>query len=359
MPICSVSEGLTSHQLLTCWWVGQSPSLALVAPLRTAGNGVMSTSAFDGIITVDGLTKRFDSRAVVDRLTFQVHPGQVTGFLGPNGAGKSTTMKILLGLMAATRGSARVAGQDFRTLRNPGQMVGAMLEPVQSPRTGREHLLWMAAAAGVPERLVAQKLELVGLGDAANQRVSRYSLGMRQRLAVAGALLAEPQVLILDEPINGLDPEGILWLRDLLRDLAAEGRTVFLSSHLMSEMEKTAERVIIINKGHLVEDVSVSELTVRAAGDVVEVSGDDDARLAAALSERGAKVRSVADTDEPRLEVIGLEPLAIGRVARDLGIALSSLSRERASLETAFLQATAGKEGGILPTASHPDSKER
>ena len=182
---------------------------------------------------------------------------------------------------------------------------------------------------------------------------------MRQRLAVAGALLAEPQVLILDEPINGLDPEGILWLRDLLRDLAAEGRTVFLSSHLMSEMEKTAERVIIINKGHLVEDVSVSELTVRAAGDVVEVSGDDDARLAAALSERGAKVRSVADTDEPRLEVIGLEPLAIGRVARDLGIALSSLSRERASLETAFLQATAGKEGGILPTASHPDSKER
>lgn len=320
----------------------------------------MSATAFDGTITVKDLTKRFGARAVVDRLTFQVHPGQVTGFLGPNGAGKSTTMKVLLGLMAATSGSAWVGGHAFASLNHPGRVVGAMLEPAQGTRTGREHLLWMAAATGVPKQVVAAKLDLVGLEKAANERVSRYSLGMRQRLALAGALLAEPQVLILDEPINGLDPEGILWLRDLLRGLAAEGRTVFLSSHLMSEMEKTAERVIIINQGQLVEDVSVEELTVRIAGNVVEVAGDDNARLAEALRQRGATIRNVASPDGPRLEVVGLEPLAIGRVAREQGVALCALSRERASLETAFLQATADHHGAESKrTAIQTKSKER
>lgn len=300
----------------------------------------MVTSGFDGTIVIEALTKRFGSRPVVDGLSFRVTPGQVTGFLGPNGAGKSTTMKMLLGLVHPTGGTATIGGLAYQELPHPGSAVGAMLEPVQGQRTGRQHLFWMAAAAGAPRRAVDEKLELVGLGSAGDQRVARYSLGMRQRLALAGALLADPHVLILDEPINGLDAEGILWMRALLRGLAAEGRTVFLSSHLMAEMEKTAERVIIIDRGRLVEDVGVEELTVRAAGSRVEVDSEDNPRLEAGLIRRGAQVTSMRTDGGDALEVRGLDPLGIGSVARDLGIALSKLIQERVSLEDAFLMAT-------------------
>lgn len=294
------------------------------------------------MITVENLTKRFGSRTVVNQLTFTIRSGLVTGFLGPNGAGKSTTMRMIVGLVHPSEGHALIDGRPYRSLRRPTAKVGVMLEAqaVQGYRTGAEHLLWQARIAGVARSRVAQTLELVGLSDAADRRVGGYSLGMWQRLALAGALLADPPVLILDEPINGLDAEGILWMRETLRGFAAMGRTVFVSSHLMDEMQRTADRVVIINQGQFIQDVSVSELTARTTTEKVVVRSAANQRLGRILAQHGASVA----TQQQDLEVCGLAASEIGRLALDAGIALSELRPEHMTLEEAFLAATGQPE---------------
>ncbi|MDC4233452.1 ATP-binding cassette domain-containing protein [Actinomyces sp. B33] len=306
-------------------------------PMSPAAHAV-SSIASDAVIEVQGLTKRYDGRAVVDDVSFTVHPGLVTGFLGPNGAGKSTTMKMILGLVSPTSGHALISKQDFRDLANPAASIGALLDPnaVQGFRTGTQHLMWQARAAGIAPTAVKEKLDLVGLSDAADRKVSGYSLGMRQRLALAGALLADPAILILDEPINGLDPEGILWMRQTLKRLAAEGRTVFVSSHLMDEMERTADRVIIIDRGRLIEDVTLSQLTTQSVNHRVSVRSGDDEALAAALSKASGKV----ERDETGMVVTGLTPEQIGRLALEARVPLERLHAKETTLENAFLQIT-------------------
>src|SRR5690606_37553908 len=214
------------------------------------------------MIRVRGLTKRYGATTAVDHLDFDVHPGVVTGFLGPNGAGKSTTMRMILGLDTPTAGTATVNGRRYRDLPAPTREVGSLLDPgaAHPGRTARAHLLWLARGASLPHRRVEEVLDLVGLASAAHRRVGGFSLGMRQRLGIAAALLGDPGVLLFDEPVNGLDPEGIRWIRGLLRDLAAEGRTVLVSSHLMSEMQATADHVLVIGRGRLIADVGVAEL---------------------------------------------------------------------------------------------------
>ena len=296
------------------------------------------TASAGSTIEVNGLTKEYGGRAVVDDLSFTVRPGLVTGFLGPNGAGKSTTMKMILGLVHPTRGSALIGGRPFRSLPNPAASIGGLLDPhaVQGFRTGAEHLAWQARTAGIPLETVGRKLELVGLSQAADRRVSGYSLGMRQRLALAGALLADPGILIFDEPVNGLDTEGILWMRDMLRSLAALGRTVFVSSHLMDEMQRTADRVIIIDKGRLVRDATLDELTAQAVDHQVRVRSGDDDRLRDVLAAESGQVRPLPDG----MLVTGLAAERIGRLALEAAIPLIELHSEAATLEDAFLQIT-------------------
>ncbi|MBA2470277.1 MAG: ATP-binding cassette domain-containing protein, partial [Chloroflexia bacterium] len=213
------------------------------------------------MITATGLTKRYGSTAAVDGLTFEVKPGIVTGFLGPNGAGKSTTMRMILGLDKATEGSVTINGQSYRDKRAPMREIGALIDPsaVHGGRSAHHHLLWQAQAGGLPRQRVDEVLEMVGLTGVAGKKVGGFSLGMHQRLGIASALLGDPPVLLFDEPVNGLDPEGIQWVRTLMRRFAAEGRTVFISSHMMSEMEQTADHVLVIGRGRLVADVSMSE----------------------------------------------------------------------------------------------------
>ena len=296
------------------------------------------TASAGSTIEVNGLTKEYGGRAVVDDLSFTVRPGLVTGFLGPNGAGKSTTMKMILGLVHPTRGSALIGGRPFRSLPNPAASIGGLLDPhaVQGFRTGAEHLAWQARTAGIPLETVGRKLELVGLSQVADRRVSGYSLGMRQRLALAGALLADPGILIFDEPVNGLDTEGILWMRDMLRSLAAQGRTVFVSSHLMDEMQRTADRVIIIDKGRLVRDVTLDELTAQAVDHQVRVRSGDDDRLRDVLAAESGQVRPLPDG----MLVTGLAAERIGCLALAAAIPLIELHSEAATLEDAFLQIT-------------------
>jgi ABC-2 type transport system ATP-binding protein len=291
------------------------------------------------------LTKTYGSRTVVDRLTFAVRPGVVTGFLGPNGAGKSTTMRMILGLTAATGGQALVNGVAYRRLTEPLCEVGALLDAhaVQGFRTGGQHLDWIARAIGVAPGNVTGMLERVGLAAAGDRKIGEYSLGMRQRLGLAAALLGDPGVLILDEPTNGLDPQGIKWLRTLLRGLADDGRTVFLSSHLMGEMELTAERVIIINQGRFVADMTVPELTARTIGDHVFVASGDDRALEALLAERGVDVEPSARG----LTVSKLDGPAIGALAFENGIVVHELRPERTTLEEAFMTLTSGKRTGV------------
>ncbi|GAA3982703.1 ABC transporter ATP-binding protein [Thermobifida alba] len=291
------------------------------------------------MIRVRGLTKRYGATTAVDRLDFDVHPGVVTGFLGPNGAGKSTTMRMILGLDTPTAGTATVNGRRYRDLPAPTREVGALLDPgaAHPGRTARAHLLWLARGAGLPRRRVEEVLDLVGLASAAHRRVGGFSLGMRQRLGIAAALLGDPGVLLFDEPVNGLDPEGIRWIRGLLRDLAAEGRTVLVSSHLMSEMQATADHVLVIGRGRLIADVGVAELTARGSGDV-RVAAADPAVLAAALAAEGAAVRTA---DDGALLVGGLDAARVGEVALRRRIALRELTPRRASLEEAFMELTA------------------
>jgi ABC-2 type transport system ATP-binding protein len=289
-------------------------------------------------VSIRSLTKRFGPVLAVDGLTFDAPAGKITGFLGPNGAGKTTTLRSLVGLVRPTSGQALIDGRRYQDLSNPRRVVGAVLESGSSRpgRSGRDHLRVLAATAGVGDRRVDEMLDLVGLTDAAGRRASAYSLGMRQRLGLAGALLGEPEVLILDEPANGLDPEGIAWLRTLLQGLAAEGRSVLISSHLLSEVAQTVDRVVIIDHGKLRFAGSLDEL----GSGTVSVRAAQQDRLRDALATAGYGVRVVAGG----LEVVGASPERVGQVAAAEQIALSALTADSASLEAAFLQLTSSDE---------------
>lgn len=291
------------------------------------------------MIEAVGLSKQFGDTRAVDDLSFTVRPGVVTGFLGPNGSGKSTTMRMLLGLDRPTAGSARVNGRAYAEHRAPMCEVGALLEAraIHTGRSARNHLLALAATNGVARRRVDEVIGLVGLESVAGKRAGGFSLGMGQRLGIASALLGDPATLILDEPVNGLDPEGILWIRNLLKSLAAQGRTVFVSSHLMSEMAVTASHLIVIGQGRLIADSSVAELTAQASGDVVLVRTEEAPRLRGLLTRDGVSVKS---TDTDRLVVTGLSSTEIGRVAAAAGVPLIELTPQQASLEEAFMEIT-------------------
>ena len=288
------------------------------------------------MIEVHDLHKHYGDTAAVDGLTFAVEPGRVTGFVGPNGAGKSTTMRLILGLDAADGGHALVGGRRYASMRRPLCHVGALLDATDPhpARRGRDHLRWLAASNRLPAGRVGEVLALTGLGRAAGRRVRGYSLGMRQRLGLAAALLGDPQVLLLDEPVNGLDPEGIRWIRGFLRELAAEGRTVLVSSHLMSELEGTADHLLVIRRGRLVADAPVPELL---AGERVAVRTPEPLRLMPLLTEAGATVESPGDD---RLAVTGLPAGRIAEIAAANAVALHELTPGRRSLEDVYMELT-------------------
>jgi len=299
------------------------------------------------VITVDGLTKRYGELVAVDDLSFTVEPGAVTGFIGANGAGKSTTMRMVLGLDAPTAGTATIDGKRYRSLARPARTVGALLDPrcVHPGRSARDHLRWMAAAAGIGKARIDEVLELTGIAHAADRRVGGFSLGMRQRLGIAGALLGDPEVLLLDEPLNGLDPDGIRWVRELLRGMAVQGRTVFVSSHLLNEMEHTAERIVVIGHGKLLATGTVAEL--RSHTMVLRIAPADPRAsqvLADALSRAGGRVEVDRSTDSGGLAVRGLPPEAAGRIALERGVALRELAMHDRGLEDTFLALSHGTE---------------
>ncbi|MFI1334043.1 ABC transporter ATP-binding protein [Streptomyces sp. NPDC020845] len=285
------------------------------------------------------LRKRYGPTAAVDGLTFAVRPGLVTGFVGPNGAGKSTTMRMVMGLDAPDGGTAMIGGRPYASLREPLKVVGALLdaEAVHPGRRARSHLLWLARYNGLPARRVDEVLELVGLASAARRRAGGFSLGMRQRLGIAAALLGDPPVLILDEPVNGLDPEGIQWIRGFLRSLAAEGRTVLVSSHLMSELEDTADHVIVIGRGRLLADTDVATLLAAASKGRVTLRTPRRAEAVTALTGAGAEV-AVLGPD--RLTVDGLAAERVVALLGAGGVPFSEVAAHRASLEEAYLELT-------------------
>jgi ABC-2 type transport system ATP-binding protein len=289
------------------------------------------------VINVVNLTKRYRRRAVVDDLTFTVRPGAVTGFLGPNGAGKSTTMRLMLGLTRPDAGSVSIDGRAYRDLRYPARRVGALLETSAPHRglTGAGHLLWIARSNRIARKRVGEVLETVGLADAARRRIGTYSLGMAQRLGLAAALLGDPAVLVLDEPVNGLDPEGIRWLRDLLGRMAADGRTVLVSSHLMTEMSLVADHVLVIHRGRLLADTGMADFIRRHGRTRVRVRPSDPGLLARELERGGA---SPISTPDGGLEVVGLPAAEISRLAAAHGVLLDELSTHTASLEDTFLE---------------------
>jgi ABC-2 type transport system ATP-binding protein len=321
----------------------------LASGTRTSINGQI-------MIEVDRVTKRYGEKVAVENLTFTVRPGIVTGFLGPNGAGKSTTMRMIVGLDAPTAGSVAVNGRSYRSFRAPLHEVGAMLEAraIHTGRSAYHHLLAMAQTHGIARSRVDEVIDLVGLRDVARKRVGGFSLGMGQRLGIAAALLGDPGTLILDEPGNGLDPEGILWIRNLLRGLAAEGRTVFLSSHLMGEIAQTAEHVIVVGRGRLIADTSVEDLVAQASLDAaVRVRTPDATALRGALVAEGAVVEGA----EPGLlEVHGMPSARIGELAARTGTVLHELTPMTASLEEAFIQLT---RNAVEYSAATPPAAER
>jgi ABC-2 type transport system ATP-binding protein len=296
------------------------------------------------MLEVDSLTKRFGASLAVDGLSFKAEPGRVLGFLGPNGAGKTTTLRTLLGLTIPTSGSATVDGRPYRELSDPVRVIGAVLEGPQfhPGRTGRNHLRVLASAAGLPTGRVDEVLRLVELDGAGRRRVKGYSLGMRQRLSLAGALLGDPRGLVLDEPANGLDPQGIRWLRDFLRARAAEGRTVLISSHVLAEVAQTVDEVVVVSRGRLIAQGTVGELTAGAGGAVWVRSPARD-RLREALR---AKEVTAEDGQGDWLSVPGATLELVGDTAAEHGIAVHELYRQSQSLEDVFLQLTQGTEAG-------------
>jgi ABC-2 type transport system ATP-binding protein len=291
------------------------------------------------MIDANNLTKRYGDKTAVDEMSFTVRPGIVTGFLGPNGSGKSTTMRLIVGLDAPSEGSVSVGGNAYRDYPAPLHEVGVLLE-ARSVHTGRSayyHLLALAQTHGIPRSRVKELISLVGLDGVARQRVGQFSLGMGQRLGIAAALLGDPEVLILDEPINGLDPEGIRWIRDLLKGLAAEGRTVFLSSHLMNEMAVTADHLIIIGRGRLIRDVGLAEFVDEWSANVVRVRSPEAAQLRDVIL--GPDIR-VSSDERGVLEIQGLTAEQIGDAAARNGVVLHELTPEKTSLEEAFMELT-------------------
>lgn len=291
------------------------------------------------MIELAGLTKRFGSTRAVDGLTCTVEPGVVTGFLGPNGAGKTTTMRMILGLDHPTSGTATIDGRPYRELRDPLRSVGALLDARQAHpnRSVRNHLRWIAASHRIPGRRVDEVLDMVGLTPAAARSAGALSLGMSQRLGIAAALLGDPPVLLFDEPVNGLDPEGIHWVRTLMRTLAAEGRTVFVSSHLLAEMAQTADRLVVIGRGRLIASTSVQDFVSGSGADAVRVRSPQLADLRAQLTAQGLVVEDDADGG---MTVRGASPESIGELAARHSITLHELSPQRASLEEAYLKLT-------------------
>ena len=313
----------------------------MVLPLLV--NGTRDASARQPeVVSVEHLSKRFGNLLAVDDLTFALHPGTVTGFLGPNGAGKTTTLRMLLGLVRPTSGTALVFGRSYRDGLEPARRVGAVLEAADfhPGRTGREHLATLALAASLPLARVDEVLELVELVSAGRRRVSTYSLGMRQRLGLAAALLRDPELLILDEPANGLDPEGVHWLRTFMRGFASAGKTVFVSSHVLSEVAQTVDRVVIINKGRLVTIAALDELTEQMTADV-RVRAAGIRALLPALAAAGLEATAI-DGDE--VLVRGAPAARVGALALDAGIPVQELVQEPRTLEKVFLELTSGRE---------------
>lgn len=291
------------------------------------------------MIKLSGVTKRYGDTLAVDKLTFEVEPGLVTGFLGPNGSGKSTTMRMIVGLDAPDSGTASINGKAYKDLGYPLREVGALLEAkaIHPGRSAFNHLLFLAQSNDIPRARVHEVLEMVGLSEVANKRAGKFSLGMGQRLGIAAALLGDPPVLLFDEPINGLDPEGVLWVRNLLKSLASEGRTVFVSSHLMSEMALTADRLVVIGRGHLISSGSVTEVIDKSSGKFVRVRSPKTINLQEILKANGAQISNESDGT---LSVSGLSAEAIGDIAGHEGIYLHELSPQTASLEEAFMELT-------------------
>jgi ABC-2 type transport system ATP-binding protein len=291
------------------------------------------------VIEVEGLSKQYGRTVAVDDLSFTVRPGRVTGFLGPNGAGKSTTMRMMLDLDRPTTGRVLIDGQRYPSLAQPLRRVGALLEArsVHGGRRCRDHLRWLAQTNRIPAARVDEVLDVVGLASVARKRVKGFSLGMHQRLGLAAALLGDPPVLLLDEPVNGLDPEGIVWLRNLMKRLAAEGRTVFVSSHLMSEMALTAEHLVVIGRGRLLADTTVERFIADNSKSYVRIATPEPARLREVLTGEGIQV---TDTDDGALAAHGADPARVGELAAAHGVVVHEIARRSASLEEAFVRMT-------------------
>ncbi|WP_078307612.1 MULTISPECIES: ABC transporter ATP-binding protein [unclassified Mycobacterium] len=295
------------------------------------------------MIELRSLTKVYGQTPAVDDLSVTVEPGVVTGFLGPNGAGKSTTLRMIVGLARPTSGTATIGGKQYHEIDHPLREVGALLDPKQfhPNRSARNHLRWIAAANDIPSRRVDEVLEMVGLTEVANRHAGTFSLGMSQRLGIAVALLGDPQVLLFDEPVNGLDPEGIHWIRTLMQSLAAQGRTVLVSSHLLSEMANTADQLVVIGRGRLIAATSMHEFVSRAGADVVRVRSPQIDILRAAVEESGFSVKvSERSGEESVLEVSGALIEQVGELAARRGVTLYELSPQRVSLEDAYLSLT-------------------
>jgi ABC-2 type transport system ATP-binding protein len=293
----------------------------------------------EATIEVTGLRKRFGPVLALDGMTFMVLPGQVTGFVGPNGAGKSTTMRVILGLDAADAGTALIGGQPYASLRDPFRYCGSLLDAgaLQPSRSARNHLLWLAHSQGLPARRVDEVIDHVGLASAARRRAGGYSLGMRQRLGIAAALLGDPPVLMFDEPFNGMDPEGIVWMRGFLRALAAQGRSVLVSSHLMSELEDTADHLVVVGRGLVIADASVAELIAAASADRVTVRTAARDQAMTVLARGGAEV---AATGPDVLTISGLSSERIVELLAGNAIPFAEVSPHRASLEEAYMELT-------------------
>ncbi|MFG2041545.1 ATP-binding cassette domain-containing protein [Dactylosporangium sp. NPDC048998] len=293
----------------------------------------------DATITVEGLRKRFGPNLALDGMTFTVRPGKVTGFVGPNGAGKSTTMRVVLGLDAADEGTALVGGRAYRTLDRPLCHLGSLLDAaaLQPGRSARNHLLWLAHSQGLPGRRADEVLELAGLGGVGRRRAGAYSLGMRQRLGIAAALLGDPPALMLDEPFNGMDPEGIIWMRTFLRELAAQGRAVLVSSHLMSELQGAADHVVVVGRGRVIADASVAQLLAGAANGRITLRSSALADAAGVLRESGAAVTANGDGT---LTVAGPAAEDVVGLLTRAGVPFSEVSAHRATLEDAYLELT-------------------
>ena len=297
----------------------------------------------EATIEVSSLRKRFGAAVALDVMSFTVRPGQVTGFVGPNGAGKSTTMRVILGLDTADEGTALIGGQPYRSLRHPLSHVGSLLDAaaLQPSRSARNHLLWLARSQGLAPSRVDEVIREAGLDQAARRKAGGYSLGMRQRLGIAAALLGDPPSLMLDEPFNGMDPEGIVWMRGFLRALAAQGRAVLVSSHLMSELQDTADHLVIVGRGRVIADTSTAGLLAAASGDRVTVRTPAAADATAALERAGAAVAGAAvPADGGVLAVSGLAPEEIVAVLSSKAVPFSEVSAHRASLEEAYLELT-------------------